>query len=237
MLLAAGRGERMRPLSDAVPKPLLEAGGRPLIGWHLERLAAAGFRDVVVNHAHLGHMIEAALGDGAGYGLHIRYSQEREALETAGGIVQALPLLGDSAFLVVNADIYCEFGFSALLPRLERLSRRDETDLAHLVLVPNPPHHPQGDFALNEGRVTAAGEPRLTFGGIGVYRPGLFSGIPRGAKVKLAPLLRQAMDAGRVSGEPFHGRWFDVGTPERLSLLDRLLRQESGATRRTRVGQ
>jgi len=237
MLLAAGRGERMRPLTETIPKPLLEVGGRPLIGWHLERLAAAGFRDVVINHAHLGPMIEETLGDGSAHGLRIRYSPEPEPLETAGGIAQALPLLGGSPFLVVNADIYCEFDFRALAHHLQQLSGVEGTDLAHLVLVPNPPQHAQGDFALGEGRVTADGQSRLTFSGIGAYRPELFSGVRRGAKAKLAPLLRAAMDRDRVSGELFRGRWIDVGTPERLAALDQMLRRESGEDRRTRVAE
>lgn len=223
MLLAAGRGERMRPLTDAVPKPLLEVGGRALIEWHLARLAAAGFRDIVVNHAHLGSMIESRLGDGVRYGVRIRYSAEGEALETAGGIARALPLLGDEAFLVVNADIYCEFDFARLPPVLEAMARNVAAELAHLVLVDNPPQHPGGDFALAAGRVAEQG-PRLTFSGIGCYRSELFAGVPRGAKARLAPLLREAIAAGRVSGERFAGRWVDVGTPERLAALDRDLR-------------
>jgi MurNAc alpha-1-phosphate uridylyltransferase len=224
MLLAAGRGERMRPLTDALPKPLLEAGGRALVEWHLARLARAGFRDIVLNHAHLGELMEARLGDGARYGVRIRYSAEGEALETAGGIARALSLLGDAPFLVVNADIYCEFDFARLLPVLAALGGNPAGDLAYLVLVDNPPHHPRGDFALSGGRV-AEGEPRLTFSGIGCYRPDLFSGIDPGAKAKLAPLLRDAIAAGRAAGERFLGRWLDVGTPERLAWLDAALRE------------
>lgn len=223
MLLAAGRGERMRPLTDTVPKPLLEAGGRGLIEWHLSRLGRAGFRDIVVNHAHLGMRIEQRLGDGRRHGVHIRYSAEGEALETAGGIVCALPLLGPAPFLVVNADIYCEFDFVRLIPVLEGLERDPAGDRAHLVLVDNPPHHPDGDFALADGRVAEQGA-RLTFSGIGCYRPELFAGIPAGAKAKLAPLLRGVIAAGRAAGEHFAGRWEDVGTPERLAALDRELR-------------
>lgn len=237
MLLAAGRGERMRPLTERIPKPLLEVGGKPLIGWHLERLAAAGFRDVVINHAHLGSMIEEALGDGSGHGLRIRYSREPEPLETAGGIARALPLLGDSAFLVVNADIYCEFDFRALEPCLERLGGTGAGDLAHLVLVPNPPQHPGGDFALTSGRADTKGAPRLTFSGIGAYRRELFSPIRAGNKAKLAPLLREAMARERVSGEVFRGRWIDVGTPQRLAALDQMLHRDSGEGLRTRVAE
>jgi len=216
----------MRPLTDSLPKPLLEVGERALVEWHLARLAAAGYRDIVINHAHLGSMIESRLGDGARHGVRIRYSAEREALETAGGIARALPLLGAAPFLVVNADIYCEFDFTRLAPRLEALARNGGGDLAHLVLVDNPPQHPGGDFALDRGRVVEQG-PRLTFSGIGCYRAELFSGVPRGAKAKLAPLLREAIARGRVSGEHFSGRWVDVGTPERLAALDRELRAAS----------
>lgn len=233
MLLAAGLGERMRPLTDKVPKPLLDAGGRPLIGWHLRRLAAADFREVVINHAHLGSMIEEALGDGSAWGVRIVYSREREPLETAGGVAKALPLLGDSPFLLVNADIYCDYDFAALRPCLDQLGQSGGTDLAHLVLVPNPPHNAQGDFSVVEGRVISTGGLRLTYSGIGAYRPDLFSGIPSGAKAKLAPLLREAMAEDRVSGEFFGGRWLDVGTPDRLAELDRALRLESAATQRT----
>jgi N-acetyl-alpha-D-muramate 1-phosphate uridylyltransferase len=226
MMLAAGRGERMRPLSDSTPKPLLEAGGKPLIAWHLERLAAAGFRDVVINHAHLGHIIETRLGDGAAFGVSIRYSPEGEALETAGGIANALPLLGEAPFLVVNADTYCEFDFTGLRARLHGMVHEAEP-IAHLVLVPNPPHHPQGDFVLAGGRVESAGAPALTFGGIGIYRPSLFARIAPGTKAKLGPLLREAIAAGGVTGERFEGRWLDVGTPERLAWLDDMLRAEA----------
>ncbi|CAG0950180.1 N-acetyl-alpha-D-muramate 1-phosphate uridylyltransferase [Rhodocyclaceae bacterium] len=221
MILAAGRGERMRPLSDEMPKPLLRAGGKPLIAWHIEALVRAGIRDIVINHAHLGFMIEAALADGARYGATIRYSAEGEALETAGGIANALPLLGDEPFAVINGDIACDFDY-ARLPAIAG-AMRARTLRAHLVLVPNPPHHPQGDFALRGGRVLAEGGAKRTFSGIGVYDPALFAGIVRGAKAKLAPLLRAAMDEGAVSGELHDGRWMDVGTPERLAELDKLL--------------
>ena len=220
MILAAGRGERMRPLTDATPKPLLVAGGKPLVAWHIEALVRAGMRDIVINHAHLGHMIEAALGDGTRLGARIRYSREDEALETAGGIANALALLGDAPFLVVNGDIFCDYDF-ATLPTLATC------DLAHLVLVTNPPQHLQGDFALAGDRVAAPSpvfhSSLLTFSGIGLYRPQLFAGITAGTKAKLAPLLLEAMRAGQVGGELFAGCWTDVGTPERLSALDQLL--------------
>jgi MurNAc alpha-1-phosphate uridylyltransferase len=218
MILAAGRGVRMRPLTDTTPKSLLAAGGKALIAWQLEKLARAGFAEVVINHAHLGHLIEAALGDGSRFGLCIRYSAESVALETAGGIAQALPMLGAEPFLAINADVYSDYDFSALaaLPLHDRL--------AHLVLVDNPPQHPRGDFALEAGRVREDGKPMLTFSGIGVYAPRLFGGIPAGAKVPLAPLLRKAIAAERVSGEHYRGRWHDIGTVERLQALDQALR-------------
>jgi MurNAc alpha-1-phosphate uridylyltransferase len=226
MILAAGRGERMRPLTDYTPKPLLPVGGRPLIVWHIERLAAAGFAELVINHAHLGDQIEALLGDGSAWNLCISYSPEPPgALETAGGIANALHLLGtDAPFLVVNGDIHCDWS-----PSRARSCLR-ENHLAHLVMVPNPPQHPGGDFCLQGnalGTDCAAlggkGE-MLTFAGIGVYRPQLFADIRRGEAAKLAPLLRMAMAGGRASGERHGGRWVDVGTPERLRALDDELR-------------
>ena len=219
MILAAGRGERMRPLTDHTPKPLLVAGGKPLIVHHLERLARTGFRDLVINHAHLGDRIEAALGDGSRWGVRITYSPEVTALETGGGIFRALPLLGPGPFLVVNGDVWTDLDFCRLaLP---------PGNLAHLILIDNPPHHPQGDFHLADGQVRAASslpdQPRLTFSGIGVYHPDLFQGCHPGA-FPLAPLLRTAMAGERVTGEHYHGLWLDIGTPERLSDLDTLLR-------------
>ncbi|MBI5107479.1 MAG: nucleotidyltransferase family protein [Rhodocyclales bacterium] len=226
MILAAGRGERMRPLTDRTPKPLLPVAGRSLIVWHLERLAAAGFCDIVINHAHLGGQIEALLGNGEAWGLRIRYSPEPHgALETAGGIANALPLLGDDEpFLVINGDIFCDWN-----PAQARAVLSPD-DLLHLVLVPNPAHHPQGDFRLYGTKVGAdatafAGAGAIyTFAGIGIYRPEAFSGLARGRPAKLAPLLRAAMAQGRASGELHEGRWVDVGTPQRLDALDRELR-------------
>jgi MurNAc alpha-1-phosphate uridylyltransferase len=214
MILAAGRGERMRPLTDHTPKPLLLAGGKPLIAWHLERLAAAGFTDVVINHAHLGAMIEAVLGDGSQWGLRIRYSPEPPgALETAGGIANALPLLGDEPFLVVNGDIWCDWDFA----RARRLTATG----AHLVMVANPAHHAGGDFSLDGGRITfARGEETLTYAGIAVFSPSFFADVPRGSVMKLYPLLAAAITAGTLTGERFDGRWVDVGTPQRLAELD-----------------
>jgi len=216
MILAAGRGERMRPLTDRTPKPLLRVAGKPLIVWHIERLAAAGIRRLVINHAHLGEQIEQALGDGHRWGVHIDYSREGEgrALETGGGIFKALPLLGERPFLVINGDIWCDCDLARIRPAAG--------SLAHLLLVDNPSHHPGGDFGLKAGQVVDA-EPRLTFSGIGVYDPALFADAAPGA-FPLAPLLRRAMANGRVSGEHFRGSWVDVGTPERLEELDSHLR-------------
>ena len=230
MILAAGRGERMRPLTDHTPKPLLEVGGKPLIVWHIERLVRAGITELVINHAHLGTQIAQALGDGSRYGAHIRYSAEGEALETAGGIAFALPLLGDELFAVVNGDVYCDYDFEQL-PTLAA-QMQDNRDGAHLVLVDNPPHHPKGDFGLHENRViplTTLHSPlsiALTFSGIGLYQPALFSHLPRDTKAPLAPLLRAQISLGKVSGEPHRGTWVDVGTPQRLNELDAQLRHE-----------
>lgn len=218
MILAAGRGERMRPLTDRTPKPLLAVAGEPMIVRTLRALQRAGVSEVVVNVAHLGAQIEAALGTGAAWGLHITYSREAEALETAGGIAQALPALGVAPFIVVNGDIVTDYDFTRLTPGLAAGHR------AHLVLVDNPAHHPRGDFVLREGRVADDGEPRLTYSGIGLYHPDLFAGVTRGAKAALAPLLRAAMANGAVSGEHHRGLWTDVGTPQRLDEVDALLR-------------
>lgn len=228
MILAAGRGERMRPLTDRIPKPLLAVGGKPLVVWHVERLRAAGYTHIVINHAHLGQLIEDALGNGAAFGVTIEYSREISALETAGGIATALPLIEDEVFPVVNGDIYCEYDFGRLAEPLARLAAGH--DQAHLVLVDNPSHHTKGDFVLDGGRVKGADLPltphpsRLTFSGIGVYHRALFAHTAAGEKAPLAPLLRLAIDVGRVSGEHFSGRWVDVGTPERLHQLDESLR-------------
>lgn len=212
MILAAGRGERMRPLTDHTPKPLLKVGGKPLIAWHLERLAKSGFKDVVINHAHLGGQIEAALGDGTQWGLHIQYSPEKNALETAGGIANAMHLLGDAPFLVINGDVFTDVDFGALQLMIP--------DLAHLVMVDNPPQHPAGDFAMMDGRLSSDGAEKLTFSGVGVYHPSLFAAIERGAPAKLAPLLKAAMARGLVSGSHHRGVWHDIGTPERLQALN-----------------
>jgi N-acetyl-alpha-D-muramate 1-phosphate uridylyltransferase len=211
MLLAAGRGERMRPLTDEVPKPLLPVRGKPLIVHHLERLATCGVHEVVINVAWLGERIRAALGDGSAFGLSIRYSEEgAQALETGGGIFQALPWLGSDPFLVVNGDVFTDFDFGALSMAPEAW--------AHLVLVPNPLQHPQGDFGLADGRVVETGSARWTYSGIGLYRAQLFDGCQPG-RYPLLPLLRRAIAAGRLSGEIYRGGWSDVGTVERLAAL------------------
>ncbi len=220
MILAAGRGERMRPLTDDTPKPLLEAGGKALIVWLIEALARAGFTQLVVNVSHLGSRIERALGEGRRWGVHIAYSSEREALETAGGIAQALPLLGAAPFLAVNGDIHTDFDFSSLAQALPA----DGARLAHLVLVDNPAHHPAGDFALTGPLVANEGAQRHTFSGIGVYHPALFASVQAGTRHALAPLLKPQIAAGRVTGEYYGGRWTDVGTPQRLRALDSALR-------------
>ncbi len=219
LILAAGKGERMRPLTDHTPKPLLRAGSASLIEHCIHALARAGFHDLVINHAAHGALVETALGDGSRYNVRIRYAAEgAEPLETGGGIFNALPLLGEEPFAVVNADIWSDYP-------LERLPRAPD-GLAHLVLVDNPLHHPQGDFALQEGRVRAEGEGKLTYSGIGVYRPKLFEGCQPG-KFPLAPLLRKAMVAGQVTGEYYSGAWFDIGTPERLAALDDYLKSRA----------
>lgn len=213
MILAAGRGERMRPLTDHTPKPLLPVAGKTIIEHTINQLISAGFNDIIINHAHLGQQIEDHLGDGQQYGASIRYSPEgTQGLETAGGIINALPLLGDAVFLVVNGDIATDFPFAELKNRT--------VDLAHLVLVDNPGHHPQGDFGLDDtGEVIENCPEKLTFSGIGLYRPELFSNTPAGSS-KLGPLLRQAIANQRVSGQKFTGFWMDIGTPERLQELN-----------------
>ncbi|HEY2418064.1 MAG TPA: nucleotidyltransferase family protein [Steroidobacteraceae bacterium] len=211
MVLAAGRGERLRPLTDRTPKPLLTVLGKPLIVYHLERLARGGVREVVINLAWLGPQIRAALGDGSNWGLSIRYSDEgARALETGGGIFKALPWLGGEPFLVVNADVYSDFEFATLQIAADAW--------AQLLLVPNPAHHPQGDFALEQGRIVAHGTPRYTYAGIGIFRPELFDGCQPG-RYALLPLLQRAIDAQRLQGELYRGQWTDVGTAERLAAL------------------
>jgi N-acetyl-alpha-D-muramate 1-phosphate uridylyltransferase len=220
MLLAAGRGERMRPLTDQCPKPLLLVAGKPLIAWHLERLAAAHITEVVINLSWLGEMIVDTLGNGAAFGLRIQYSREPwPALETGGGLLQALPLLGNEPFLLVNGDVFTDVDFSSL--------KIDSQDLAQLVLVPNPEHHPQGDFWLSHSnRVELSGSERLTYSGIAVLRPELFHGAVPG-RFPLLPWLLQAREAGRLGGQKHLGQWLDIGTPARLAELDAALHQRA----------
>lgn len=217
MILAAGRGERMRPLTDTCPKPLLEVAHKPLIVWHIERLVASGVVDIVINHAHLGAQIEQALQSGAKWGARIQYSAETQALETAGGIAQALPILGTESFLVINGDIFCDINFAALAVHARTLS---PTHAAHLMLVTNPTHHPTGDFSLDGTWVREDGINKYTFSGVGAYHPSLFADVQRGQRAALAPLLRNAMRSNGVTGELHTGRWTDVGTPARLAELN-----------------
>jgi MurNAc alpha-1-phosphate uridylyltransferase len=228
LIFAAGLGERMRPLTERTPKPLLVAGGKPLIAWHLEKLAAAGVRYVVVNTSHLADQFPEALGNGTRWGLRIRYAYEGPTpLETGGGMLNALALLGPEPFVAVNGDVWSDADYAAL--------PAEPAGLAHLLMVDNPAHHPQGDFVLDgEGRLHAGGEPRLTFAGIGVYRRELLDGWREAVgdapgagdqppRFKLAPLLRAAMRKGQVHGTHHRGAWTDVGTPGRLAELDRRL--------------
>ncbi|MFO7640065.1 MAG: nucleotidyltransferase family protein [Candidatus Competibacteraceae bacterium] len=220
MILAAGRGERMRPLTDHIPKPLLPVAGQPLVVHHLQALRAAGISDLVINTGHLGEQLPAALGDGRDWGVRITWSSEPpEALETGGGIFQALPLLDTEPFLVVNGDIWTDYPFAGLTTAIH--------GLAHLVLVNNPPHHPAGDFSLAaDGQVAETGAARLTYSGISVLRPELFAGCAPG-RFPLGPLLRRAMAAGQVTGEYYPGGWRDIGTPQRLAELDHVLRESN----------
>lgn len=227
MIFAAGRGERMRPLTDTCPKPLLAVRGRPLIVWHILNLVRAGITEIVINHAHLGQMIEDALGDGSQWGATIAYSSEGSALETAGGIAKARHLLGESPFVAIAGDVFCpHFDFSAVSGVLEENDvwgnplPADRRDLAWLYLVKNPSHHPDGDFALASYAISNEGEPRYTFSGIGVYRPEMFDHIPAGSSAKLAPILRELANQRRIGGEVFRGDWTDVGTVERLEQLN-----------------
>ncbi len=217
MILAAGHGTRMRPLTDHTPKPLLQVGGKQLIVWHIENLQRAGFKDIVINIAWKGDQIPQELGDGSQFGVLLHYSDEQQegALETAGGILKALPLLGDKPFLVVNGDVWCDFPYSTKNPLAD-------DKLAHLILVNNPTQHPEGDFSLDDNYVSDGGNNALTFSGIGYYDPALFKGLDYG-KHPLAPLLRNAMKTLQVTGEYFAGNWQDIGTPERLSKLDEQL--------------
>jgi MurNAc alpha-1-phosphate uridylyltransferase len=227
MIFAAGRGERMRPLTDTCPKPLLPVRGRPLIVWHILNLVRAGINDIVINHAHLGYMIEEALGDGKQFGASIAYSAEGTALETAGGIAKARHLLGEQPFVAIAGDIYCpHFDFEQVKTALQdndvwgNPHPADKRDVAWLYLVKNPAHNLKGDFALNSYSIANEGEPRHTFSGIGVYRTEIFDGIEPGQSVQIAPILREYAKLGRVGGELYRGDWTDVGTPERLAQLN-----------------
>ncbi|QOY54640.1 nucleotidyltransferase family protein [Candidatus Sulfurimonas marisnigri] len=213
MILAAGRGERMRPLTDHIPKPLLEIHGKPLIIWHIEKLASLEFNEIIINIAHLGYKIPMALGDGSKWGVKLIYSNEQKegALESAGGIIKALPLLGEGTFLVVNGDIWCDYEFDSSFDLGD--------DLAHLILVPNPKHNQNGDFTLDNRRVFNDGENKLTFSGIGYYSPKLFIGLTSEKKA-LAPILRMAIEKDRVSGSLHKSRWYDIGTPQRLNNIN-----------------
>lgn len=214
MILAAGRGERMRPLTDTCPKPLLKVGEKCLIEYHIQNLVAAGFTDIVINHAYLGEQIERTLGAGQQYGAQLHYSPEGTALETGGGIFNALPLLGNSPFLVVNGDVWCDYPFNQIPSSL--------TGLAHLILINNPEHNLKGDFHLEANKVYSEGTPRLTFSGIGVYHPDLFINCTAG-RFSLVPLLIKAMEIGKVTGEHYQGEWLDIGTPQRLEELNQRL--------------
>lgn len=227
MIFAAGRGERMRPLTDECPKPLLKVRGRPLIVWHILNLVRAGITDIVINHAHLGQMIEDALGDGSKFGARIAYSPEGTALETAGGIAKARHLLGDEPFVAIAADIYCpHFDYEQVKDVLQDNDMwgnphpHDKRDVAWLYLVKNPPHHPKGDFALHSFSIVNEGEPRFTFSGIGVYRMEMFDSVAAGDAAPLAPILREYAARGQIGGEVYRGDWTDVGTPERLAQLN-----------------
>jgi len=211
MILAAGRGERLRPLTDTTPKPLIEVGGKPLIAWHIENLKQAGITDIVINTAWLHDSIHAAIGNGSAYGVDVRYSDEGEALETAGGIIEALPLLGEDPFIVINGDIWCDYDIAALKNRAMECE-------AHLVLVTNPEHNTDGDFALENGLIKNTGEEKLTYSGIGLYTSGFFSDTTPGKKA-LAPILRKKSELNKVSGEIYDGQWVDIGTIERLAQL------------------
>jgi len=213
----------MRPLSDTCPKPLLQAGGKALIAWQIERLVAAGFEDIVVNVAHLGAQIEAALGAGAQFGATLRYSRESMPLEVAGGIATALPLLGEGVALVVSGDVYVEYDYASLRPRLAAMEASTGAPHLHMVMVPNPAYHPAGDFVLRDGRVALEGAPRLTFGNIALYRTSLFRDLPRGEKRNILPLYQDWIRRGWATGEIHPGRWANIGSPQELVRLDRLL--------------
>lgn len=224
MILAAGRGERMLPVTETRPKPLLEVGGKPLIVWQIERLVAAGFEDIVINVSHLSATLEDALTNGAAYGATIRYSREAFPLEVAGGIATALPLLGDGIVLIISADIYTDYHYAGLHSRIEAMAATSEPPHLHMVMVPNPAYHPRGDFVLTDGRLALDGENRWTFGNIALYRTSLFDDFPRGQKLKMLPHYQSWIKRGWASAELYSGPWANVGTPAELDRLDAMLR-------------
>jgi len=223
MILAAGRGERMRPLTDTTPKPLLEAGGKPLIVWQIEALARAGFRTLVINAAHFSEQLVAALGNGHALGVTIHWSIEPEPLEPAGGIATAMPLLPDGPLVIAAGDVWTRFDYATLRARADTMALDEAAPRVHLVMVPNPPYHPGGDFALEGSRIHWDGPDRVTYSAIGVYDTALFRELPRFAKLKLLPLLHDWITRGLVSGELYQGPWANVGTPEDLAELEQTL--------------
>ena len=229
MILAAGRGERMRPLTDHTPKPLLAVGGKPLIVWQIEALVRAGFTDMVINAAHHGDKLIAALGNGAGIGASIQWSREHEPLETAGGVATASPLIPPGPVLVVSADIWTQFDYASLKTRASRMTEDPASPRAHLIMVPNPPYHPRGDFVLTNGMLTLEGAPTLVYGNIGLHDSALFRELPRGVPLKMLPLWREWIAHGIVSGERYEGPWVNVGTPAELVALDRQLSRTQSA--------
>jgi N-acetyl-alpha-D-muramate 1-phosphate uridylyltransferase len=227
MILAAGRGERMRPLSDSVPKPLLEVGGKPLIVWQIERLVGAGIDDIVINVAHRGATIIEALGDGSRFGCTIRYSVEPEPLEAAGGIATALPMLGEGVALIVSADVYTEYDYTSLRERAAAMAAANAPPHLHMVMVPNPAYHPGGDFVLADSRLVLDSAARLTYGNIALYRTALFAELPRGEKLQILPLYRAWIAKSWVTGELYTGPWANVGTAADLAQLDRSLKERT----------
>ena len=228
MILAAGRGERMRPLSDATPKPLLEVGGKPLVAWQIEALARAGFTEIVINAAHHADRLVAALGDGAAFGVRLTWSIEPEPLEAAGGIATALPLLPRGPVLFVSGDVWTDFDYATLVPRAEAMAHDPASPRAHLVMVPCTPAYPRGDFALVDGMLELEGDDRLVYGNIGLHDTALFAKLPRLARLRMLPLWQDWIRRRRVSGELFAGPWANVGTPADLAALDAMLRDRKG---------